>query len=413
MTLAVSPKRRPLERLLGGSRSLGLFVIGVLLDTLGLVNVPGAVTFAQGEDTEAHITTAGVLIFLLAVACWATVFVRVRAPLAVVVAGGVLMLLGVSYALALVGVYCALVRWPRKTTQIALSTAAAVLLFVLRELLGGWGGALAWTFASDTSADEAHWHIATVVVAVLSLATVAGLVAYRRARVEASAQRVQAEHEHQRAEALDAQLARQSERERIARDLHDGLGHRLSSMALAAGAFESQAAAAPVDPALAEWARLVRHQAHAALEDVRGVVGGLRSDGGVGGAAPQASLRLVAGLLADLRAAGYRLDAYVLIEGIEHARPARDAAAYRIVQESLTNAIKHAPGAAISVTADAAPDRGIRIRVENPLMPVSTGVPGGRRGIAGIRERAAAEGGTSWIGPHEGRFIVDVSLPWG
>lgn len=403
---------RRFARLRSGGRSTLIFVLGALLDTYCVINVPGAATLTGGAEPTAEITRWGVLIVLASIACWATVFVRARAPLVVVAAGGVLMLIGVSYVLALIGVYHALIRWPRKTALIGTLAGVAVFLFVLREILTDWGGALGWTL-ENAAQDETPpgGIIATVVIAVISLALVAGLVAYRRARVDASASRVRADRAHERADALDAQLARQAEREQIARDLHDGLGHRLSSVALAAGAFEAQASAS-VDPELAEWARTVRRQAHAALEDVREVVGGLRADPGVELPVAPGSIRMVGGLLADLRAAGHRVDAYVLAEGVERASPALDAAAYRIVQESLTNAIKHAPGATLSLTMDAAPDRGIRIRVTNPLVAVPAGVPGGGHGIEGIRERAAAAGGTAWIGPHDGAFLVDVSLPW-
>lgn len=182
-------------------------------------------------------------------------------------------------------------------------------------------------------------------------------------------------------------------------------------MALAAGAFESQAAAAPIDPELAEWARLVRRQAHAALEDVRGVVGGLRVEQG-DVADSGASMRMIGPLLADLRAAGQRIEAYVVVESIERLDISRDTAAFRVLQEGLTNAMKHATGATISVTVDAAPDRGIRVRVVNPLVPTRSLTSTGGLGIEGIRARAAAVGGTAWIGPDQNNFLVDVSLPW-
>lgn len=410
MTTAARPDRRALARLWNGGRSTLMFVVGSVFEICCVINVPGAAIQSGGDDPTVNATTFGVLLALLAIACWVTVFFRTRAPIVVIVAGGLLMAIGLSYVLALIGVFHALIRWPQKTSMIASVTTGAVALYVVREAFGPWGGALAWILGNEP--DGPAWNIGAAVFAVVSLGLVAGLVALHRARTDASASRARAEKELHRADALDQQVARQAERERIARDLHDGLGHRLSSVALAAGAFEAQAAAATVDPALAEWARITRSQAHAALDDVRGVVGALRSETGADTELSPASMRMIGQLLADVRRAGHRIDAYVIVQGAERLSPAVDAAAYRITQESITNAIKHAPGAPTSVTVDATPDSGVRIRVVNAIVTSSAGIPGGGRGLTGIRERVSFAGGTSWIGPHEGQFIVDVSLPW-
>ena len=414
MTTAAGSRPGRFARLLDGGWSTGLFVLGCLWDICAVMNVPGAAEFRAGAQREVSITDTGTLLVLAAIIAWATVFARARHPQLVLIAGGALMILGVSYALALVGVFHALLRWPRRASLIGGIAVAAVALFVLRESLTEWGAALPWLFSADGgSPGGPAWDIARWVIAALALCAVGGLVVHQRTRAEAAANRVRAAREHERADALGEQLARQAERERIARDLHDGLGYRLSTAALSASAFEAQVAADPaIDPSLAGWARTVRQQTHAALEDVRGVVGGLRSEPAEAPPAPRASLRLIAPLLTDLRAGGSRIDAYVRIEGADRVAPALDAAVYRIVQESLTNALKHAPGEPISLTVDAAPDRGVRVRIENPLAARGAGVPSGGQGIVGIRERAAVAGGSAWIGPHEGRFIVDVSLPW-
>ncbi|WP_103663493.1 sensor histidine kinase [Microbacterium sp. CJ77] len=411
MTIVASHEGRRWALFKRRSRSTAIFVIGLLLDMVCVMNVPGSAEFLPASESSPKLTTQGTLLVLLAAACWATVFYRDRAPIVVAIAGGILLMVGTSYVLALIGAYRLLLRYPQRTVLISTVTTLAVAFFVGREMLTGWGHAFPWLLARDGVGNDPKWGITSMTVAVFSLGVTAALVAYRRARVEASLSRVRVEQLHERADALGEQLARQSERERIARDLHDALGHRLSSMALAAGAFESQAAGAPIDPALAEWARLVRRQAHAALEDVRGVVGGLRLEQGETFARP-VSMRMVGQLLADLRSAGQQIEAYVVVESIERVDPLRDAAAFRVLQEALTNAMKHATGSTISVTVDAAPERGIRVRVINALVLSTSHSSSGRVGIAGIRERAAAVGGTAWIGPHEGHFLVDVSLPW-
>lgn len=412
MTAPARPRDARVARVLDGTRSTALFAIGLLWDIVGIVNVPGAAEIHWGADARVEATDLGVVLALAVLAAWGTVFVRARTPIPVLIAGGVLLVIGVSYLLALVGVFHALQRWPRRTWQISAAAAVAVTLFVIRETTTDWGTALLWLFDSrGTDPDGVGWVLAPWIIALIALGGVAGAVAYQRTRHEAEASKRRAEREHARADALDEQLARQAERERIARDLHDGLGHRLSTAALSASAFEAQVAADPaVNPALAAWAGTMRQQLHAALEDVRGIVGGLRTDPRpASGASP--SLRDIAALLADHRSAGHRVDAYVVIEAADGAAPAMHSEAYRIVQEALTNAIKHAPGHPVSLLVDAAPERGLRIRVENPVGP-HAGSSSGGYGILGIRERVDALGGEAWIGPHDGRFIVDVTLPW-
>lgn len=402
------------SRLLDGGWSTGLFVIGCLWDILCLINVPGAAITPWRADAEVTLTDLGVLLFLVVVAAWSTVFFRARMPVAVLIAGGVLLVIGVSYLLALVGAFQALTRWPRQTVRIAAGTALGVVLFALREATTDWGDAVPWIFGRDHGDPDAlGWILVPWVIALVGLGALAGLVAFQRTRTDAEANRRRAEREHARADALDEELARQAERARIARDLHDGLGHRLSTAALSASAFEAQVAADPaVNPALAHWARTVREQTHAALNDVRGVVGGLRADAPDGPTSPALTLRDIGALLADLRAAGHRIEAYVVVEGADQARTALHTEGYRIAQEALTNATKHAPGATISFVLDVAPDRGLRLRVENPMVAAPAAVPRGGFGLVGLRERVAAAGGEVWIGPHEGRFIVDVTLPW-
>lgn len=411
----VIPDQRPnrFARIAAGGWSLVLFACGGTVDMYNVMNVPGAAHLAMGPPPQASVTDLGVGLALAALLAWGSVFVRKRAPWLALVAGGALLAVGVSYLLALVGVYHALLRWPERGRLIAGGAAIAVGLYVGREVMTDWGAGLPWLFGADPSRASGAWAIARWVIALLAALTVGGLVLNRRTRKDAEVSRSRAEREHERADALGEQLARQAERARIARDLHDGLGHRLASAALSASAFEAQAAADPsLDPALTEWARAVRQQTTAALEDVRGVVGALRADGVTDEPASPASLRVVSHLLHDLRDAGHRIDAYVMLEGIDRIGVALDAAAYRILQECLTNSIKHAPGAHVSVTLDASPARGVRIRVENDLGSSSADIPAGGHGIIGIRERAESTGGTAWIGPHRGRFIVDVALPW-
>jgi len=392
--------------------SVALVAIGFVLDVAALPNVPGASTFdAAGEITTTDLGSTLVLVILGA---WITVIWRRRVPLLVLVAGAVLAVIGISYVLLLVGALATGHRHPHRVGRLAAFTATSVGLFVVREVTTAWGGALPWYFTSRAEAQfEPAWALASIVWAVLSLGVVTVLALLSRTRARAEQSAVRADREHRRADALTEQMVRQAERERIARDMHDALAHRLSVVSLHAGALETASQASAADgEAAGRIARTVREQTHAALQDMRALIGDLRSSGQVGHASP-ASMRAIGAMLADLRATGTDVRPYVVIESAERASALLDGAVFRVVQEGLTNAVKHAPRMPIDVFVSVEPRSGARIRISNPLVPQAvSAVPGGANGLIGIRERAAALGGEAWLGAHEGAFIVDVTLPW-
>lgn len=389
--------------------SVALFAVGIIVDVAGLVNVPGAADLSGDPVVP---TDSGTLLALLAVIAWGTVFWRRRQPFVVWGAGFVIAAIGMSYLLLLVGAVHVIRRYPDRLRTVAAVTVTTVVLFVVRESTTRWGTALPWILSSDmATAGEPRWAIASWVIALMSLGATASIVVAMMARARAEHSEERAEDVQHRAEALNEQMVRQAERERIARDMHDALAHRLSVVSLHAGALE---AASSHDDS-AEIARTVREQTHAALQDMRGLIGDLRS--GPGESSPT-SMRSIAALLADIRSTGANVFGMVVIEAPERASAQLDSAVYRITQEALTNAIKHAPGQAIDVHVSVTPESGARIRVVNALPPVQTwsptaqATPGGGHGTVGIRERAESLGGEAWIGSHEGSHYVDVSLPW-
>jgi signal transduction histidine kinase len=209
-----------------------------------------------------------------------------------------------------------------------------------------------------------------------------------------------------------ADEARAAERRRIAREMHDVLAHRLSLLSVHAGALEFH----PDAPAeeVAEAAGVIRESAKTALEELRGVIGVLREDGGESlTQPPQPTLADVAALVDESRAAGMRITAR--IELGDAAPPAAvGRTAYRIVQEGLTNARKHAPGAAVTLTVHA-PDGDLQVEVRS-LAPVAVAavspLPGAGTGLIGLTERVALAGGELEHGVDaDGAFVVRARLP--
>jgi signal transduction histidine kinase len=224
---------------------------------------------------------------------------------------------------------------------------------------------------------------------------------------------------HDRAERAEAEQhlrvdqARRQERARIAREMHDVLAHRISLLSLHAGALEFRPDA-PADE-VARAAGVIRRSAHEALQDLRAVIGVLRE--GQDGAAPerpQPTLADLPALIAESRDAGMHVSYEV---GELAAVPeATGRNAYRIVQEALTNARKHARGAAVDVAVEGDAGSGLTIEVRNRL-PVGTAtapaIPGAGTGIVGLAERASLAGGRLEHGRRaDGDYRLWAWLPW-
>lgn len=386
-------------------RTVVIIALGILIDMCAVVNVPGAAVLPEAAGEDLSVSGLGVTLILLSIGCWVSVIWRDRHPLIVLIAGGFLALIGISYLLLLVGAVFVARRHPSRLRPLSVTVCGAVVLFVLREALTPWGAALPWFFGSGTDRVAPVWVVVSCAIAFAALIVVATIIFGTNSRARVAQSRFRAEHEQLRAEGLAEQMVRQAERERIARDMHDALAHRLSVVSLHAGALEGAASGAA-----GEIARTVREQTHAALQDMRGLIGDLRS--GPGEPTPS-TMRAIGSLLSDLRGGGVAITAYVFVEAPERASVQLDSAVHRIVQESLTNAIKHAAPAPIDVFVQVEPQSGARVRIVNQLSAGPTAsAPGGSNGILGIRERASALDGTAWIGPHGGAFIVDVTLPW-
>ncbi|MFI9246173.1 sensor histidine kinase [Streptomyces sp. NPDC053086] len=213
---------------------------------------------------------------------------------------------------------------------------------------------------------------------------------------------------------LRAEQAQRLAREAIAREMHDVLAHRLTLLSVHAGALEFRPDAPREEVARA--AGVIRESAHEALQDLREIIGVLRageSDEPSGGR-PQPTLAVLDALVAECRQAGMKvtLDHRVADPAAVPASVGRTA--YRIAQEALTNARKHAPGTEVTVRLTGAPGDGLTVTVTNPEPPADVPpVPGSGQGLIGLTERATLAGGhlEHGTGPGGG-FEVRGWLPW-
>jgi signal transduction histidine kinase len=245
-----------------------------------------------------------------------------------------------------------------------------------------------------------------------------------------------------RAEAEQARRvaeARAAERASIAREMHDVLAHRLSLLATYAGALEYRPDAPPEQ--LARAAGVVRASTHQALDELREVISVLRDDDNTAGVRPQPGLSDLDRLIAETRDAGTPVDLADRISRPLDLPGALGRTAYRVVQEGLTNARRHAPGRPVRLLLDGRPGDRLLVELTNTVGPdtsaepatptgnatldeaapaghATTGQPplngsGTGTGLIGLTERARLTGGELDHGiSADGRFRLRVRLPW-
>lgn len=204
----------------------------------------------------------------------------------------------------------------------------------------------------------------------------------------------------EREQRIVADQARLRERSRIAQDMHDSLGHELSLIALRAGALELSTGS--------DEARALRLAASTATEHLREVIGVLREDSDP--TRMQPADEDIASLVRRAEDSGVPV---TLHERGERTTlpPKVERAAHRIVQESLTNATKHAPGARIDVLLSFEPDETlVSVRNGRPPRAAPPGAGGGH-GLIGLHERVRLLGGTLDAEPRDGGFEVSARLP--
>ena len=202
---------------------------------------------------------------------------------------------------------------------------------------------------------------------------------------------------------LQAQQAQMRAREEIAREMHDVLGHRLSLLSVHAGALAYRPDATTAEVAGA--AETIRASAHQALQDLREVIGVLRAPVGE---LPQPTFADLPVLVEDSRQAGVPVELTFDAPGNPPDHVGRTA--YRIVQEGLTNALKHAPGQQVRIQVIGAPGNGLTVEVTNPAPSKRSG---DGQGLLGLTERAQLVDGRLEHGrTPEGEFRLAAWLPW-
>lgn len=320
------------------------------------------------------------------------VFLRDRHPWAMMLIG---VLLGITIAEALiaVGLVVVVARSEWGATMAAVAVAVGGVAAPGAKVIP-WGITLTPT------------GLATELIMLVLVPAMIGVV--RRSARETRQTRLRYESEQRE---LAAEQAVTEERNRIAQEMHDLLGHKLSLITVQAGALQVNADGGP--DVVREQAELIRATSRQALDELRTILGVL-------GQHPAEARHPQPGLPEALALVGHYRTSGMLID-VDHELPERlvvppavGAAIHRVLREGLTNVLRHAPGAAVRLGLSFDARRTIRVELVNER-PVRAGAgPGTGRGLPGMTERVRSLGGTLQAGPTDAggyRLCAELPLP--
>lgn len=352
--------------------------------------------------------------FLTALGCGVSMIWRKRAPwLIFLINAGCALLLPLDPFGTLLALTWVLSVAPARRSRWAVAIASAVTVVAFGR---DWNREVAGTLMkmSDPVSDQAQVLTGAgyIIVIVLVVAVSVGIGFARRYRNRAAIATHEAVASEEIAARLRGTLDRQEERDLIAREMHDTVAHELSVISLHSAALEVSVA----DPEVKESAQAVRHSVQRALGELRSMIGSLRdsADDGYAGTTPE--FTSIADLVEEAKKAGVAVQAIINVRDSQYAAAALVRATYRIVQESLTNAMRYAPDSAVTLSVTGDPMNGIHIVAASWLAPTPRGTgggsPGAGLGLRGMRERATALGGTLYAGVEHSMWVVRAYLPW-
>lgn len=287
---------------------------------------------------------------------------------------------------------------------------ASLILVLWRDMLGQTTGtSMVRTFAGG-EADQAVTvgPLSLITVYLLTLLIPIGIGLYQRSKERLAGAEEELAATGQTAADMSTRLSRKEEREMIAREIHDRIGHRLSLVALYAGGLEMTGEDAEVNGRL----RQVRRSAQEAIDDLQDLIRIMR-DPASGEFVPEShSLADLAEVIEGVLGAGHQVSSTVMIDDPASAPELLTSAAFRIVQELLTNSIKHAPDSPVRVRVVGGPGEGLSITVVNGIEH-NAEASSRAGGLVGVQERAEALGGWTEVARDAGEFRVRAWMPWG
>lgn len=302
--------------------------------------------------------------------------------------------------------------WPWPVTTLITHCAVLVVAALSRPwyyAAAAWSGGVVLTLSAllGSAPDLSEGAVGTSIVASTVSAAVVVVGALSRLWIVSAgrlevAERTSAEQDRRRQEL--------QERNRIARELHDVVAHSMSVISVQAATARYRIPG--MDAAAQREFEEIAGSSREALGEMRMLLSVLRAEDDAP-TAPEPGLRDIDALIESTRASGTQIRYSGLSEQVPQENPATGLAAYRAVQEALSNALRHAPGAAVDVALSLEKGHRLRVEVVNeaPPRPPKEPAPGAGLGLSGIRERVGAVGGSVQMGPTpEGGFAVRARL---
>ncbi|GCB45268.1 sensor histidine kinase [Streptomyces sp. NL15-2K] len=332
---------------------------------------------------------------LVALGCLTALVWRRRFPLAVAMT---VVIASTASALASGAALLALVSLSTRRRPVEIGVVAMALV-TASQFAGG--------FYPVQSSPGLLWYQLAFPALIAGIAVAVGMAIGAR-RVEVRSLRDRAESAEREQTARAAQ-ARALERNRIAREMHDVLAHRISLVAMQAGVLDHRSGLSVEENRV--LIRGIADGSHQALEELRDVLGVLRADPGRP-EPPQPSLERIPDLVADARASGLDVTLATTVTGTPSDVVGRTC--YRIVQEGLTNAAKHASGAHVHITLEGTAGDKLDVSVRNsPATRATAPPPTSGFGLLGLTERITLAGGKLDHHPTpDNGYVLTAQLPW-
>lgn len=378
---------------------------GIVWRNLCALGIGAVAWLAIAERQFEHAAYLGFLDLFLGLLTMVAYQFRRRWPFAVAMFAALTSFLSASSAGAGVMAY------------ISVSTRRRWLEIISVGVVSVIGGQVFYTIQPE---DPNNTWYATLIFGIAFVVIAAAIGMYVGARRDLLASLKDRAERAEREQELMVARGQAEERTRIAREMHDVLAHRMSLVAMHAGALAYRDDLTPEETK--EAAEVIQANSHRALTDLREVLGVLRETPAAGADGPvthrpQPTLCDLDELIADEAATGARVKLDLQLPPDEDVPQSIGRTAYRIIQEGLTNARKHAPHTAVLVTVSGAAGVGLHVEVRNPVRVGSTSLaaptPGAGLGLVGLTERVTIAHGRIEHGRTPGGdFVLRAWLPW-